>query len=154
MDMEVFENKPMNENTVFSYEEINGYLKETSSWARFLAVVGYVSVGLLVLLAVFVMFGASQLNSFTQSPVGMPFEFLGFVYLVVAGLYLIPINYLYKFASRMKSGLLLNDKILVTSGFENLKSLFKFMGILTIVILSIYALILIVAVPVAIFLAP
>ncbi|MDP2723742.1 MAG: hypothetical protein Q8O72_13390 [Bacteroidales bacterium] len=152
--MEVFENKSLNENPIFSYEEINGYLKETSTWGKFLAFVGYVTVGIFVLLALFMMFGASQLSNYTQSPMPMPFGFLGFIYLVLAGLYLIPINYLHKFAIRMKGGILQQDKAMVISGFENLKSLFKFMGVFTIVLLSMYALILIVAVPMAIFLAP
>ena len=152
--MEVFESKPLNENVIFSYEEINGYLKETSTWGKFLAIVGYITVGIFVMLALFMMFGASQLSNYTQSPMPMPFVFLGFIYLVLAGLYLIPINNLHKFAIRMKGGILQQDKAMVTSGFENLKSLFKFMGIFTIVILSMYALILIVAVPMVIFLAP
>ncbi len=40
----------------------------------------------------------------------------------------------------------------MTSAFRNLKSVFKFLGIFTIVILSIYVLILIIAVPAMLFL--
>jgi hypothetical protein len=47
----------------------------------------------------------------------------------------------------MKQGLQTNDQQTVTSGFGNLKSLFKFMGIFTIVILSMYAVALIVVLP-------
>jgi hypothetical protein len=48
---------------------------------------------------------------------------------------------------QIKKGLKSNDITTITAGFQNLKSLFKFMAIVTIVILSIYGLILIVAIP-------
>jgi hypothetical protein len=49
----------------------------------------------------------------------------------------------------MKQAVESQDEGLYTTGFENLKSLFKFMGIFTIVMLSLYALALLIAVPMA-----
>jgi hypothetical protein len=60
---------------------------------------------------------------------------------------------LYNFYIQLKQGFNSINQQRFTSGFENLKSLFKFMGILTIVVLSIYALLIIVIVPIGIFTA-
>ena len=72
--------------------------------------------------------------------------FFGGLYFIMCVLYLFPIHYLYKFSTELKAGLQLsvNSTTLVT-GFENLKSLFKFMGILVAVTLSFYALFIVLA---------
>jgi hypothetical protein len=129
--------------------EIKGYLLETSKWGKFLAIIGYVGMGLMLLLGVMIMVGGSIFSSMTN--VGFPIRIMGLVYIVIGALYFIPVNYLYKFSTKMTMGFHSPDQEAVTSGFENLKSLFKFMGIFTIVILSIYILIIIVAVPIAIY---
>jgi len=59
---------------------------------------------------------------------------------------------LYRFSVQLKEALQSNDESLYVSGFQNLKSLFKFLGIFTIVILSLYALIIVIALPVALLL--
>lgn len=147
--MEDFENKVQDENTFTSSHEINDYLLETSKWGKFLAIVGYAGMGLLFLLGVAFIVGFSIFSSF--SGVGFPITIMGFAYILISVSYFFPMNYLYKFSSQVKQGLNSINQQTVTSGFENLKSLFKFMGIFTIVVLSIYALLIIAVVPIAIF---
>jgi hypothetical protein len=130
--------------------EIKGYLLEISKWGKFLAIVGYIGMGLLLLLGLAILIGGSIFSSFS-SEVNFPIGIVGVIYFALAIAYYFPVNYLYKFSTQIKQGLNSNVQQPVTSGFENLKSLFKFMGIFTIVILSIYALIIIIAVPIAIF---
>ena len=142
--MDNLENNVQPENS-FITTEINDYLSETSKWGKFLAIVGYVGMGIMVLLALFVMFGFSQISKF--SGVGFPMGMIGFLYIIIAVVYYFPVNYLYRYSVHIKQGLNSNDLSSITSGFRNLKSLFKFMGIFTIVILSIYALILVIALP-------
>ena len=149
-NIENTENTPQAENLFAFDSEIINYLAETSKWGRFLAIVGYIGMGLLLLLGFFVMVGGSILGSVSE--VDLPLGVLGFLYIVLAGLYYFPVNYLYKFSNRIKLGLNSNSQQSLTSGFENLKSLFKFTGIFTIVILSLYVLLIIIAVPMAIFL--
>ena len=143
--MENIETSQQVENSIPSGDEIKDYLLETSKWGKFLAIVGYVGMGLLVLVALGVMVGFSFLGSGSED--NFPMAALGLVYLVLAAVYYFPINYLYRFSVQMKEGLTADDRQSVTSGFENLKSLFKFMGIFTIVILSIYALLLVIVLP-------
>ena len=143
------ENILQNENELSISKEIGNYLLETSKWGKFLAIIGYIGMGLLILLALFMMFGLSHLSPFSAMP--YPMGIFGFIYIIMAVIYYFPVTYLYKFSIQMKQGLLSNDSMTVSSGFQNLKSLFKFMGILTIVILSIYGLLLLILVPVMMF---
>jgi cell division protein FtsX len=129
--------------------EIKDYLLETSKWGKFLAIVGFIGMALLLLLGVVFIVGFSIFSS--VSGIGFPIRIMGFVYILISILYYFPLKYLYNFSIQLKQGLNSINQESVTSGFKNLKSLFRFMGIFTIVVLSIYALIIIVMVPVAIF---
>lgn len=148
--MENLETKVQAENSLFASIEIKDYLLETAKWGKILAIVGFVGIGLLLLIALFMMFGMSFMSSMLGLPSYM--GFMGFFYIVFGAMYYFPISYLYKFSVKMKQGLLSNELPTVASSFQNLKSLFKFMGILTVVILSIYGLILITVVPTMLFL--
>ncbi len=59
--------------------------------------------------------------------------------MAIAALYYFPTTYLYRFSVSIKRGIEEHNFYDVTNGFENLKSLFKFMGILLIVTMIIYA---------------
>lgn len=147
--MENIENTQPVENLFEINSEIKGYLLETSKWGKFLAIMGYIGMGILLLLGVIFIVGFSIFNS--VSSVGFPMRIMGFIYVLISVLYYFPLKYLYNCSVQLKQGLNSANQPAITSGFENLKSLFKFMGVFTIVVLSIYVLIIIVAVPVAIF---
>lgn len=143
--MENIETTQLAENQFTINSEIKDYLLETSKWGKLLAIVGYVGIGLLILAGIAVMVGFSIFKSI--SDINFPMGALGLVYVLIAVLYFFPVNYLYRFSVQVKQGLNLNNEQSVVSGFGNLKSLFKFMGIFTIVILSIYGLMLIIVLP-------
>ena len=65
------------------------------------------------------------------------------MYLLVAALYFFPVYYLNKFASNAKIALSDNDSKSLASSFEYLKSHYKFIGIMSLIILSFYALIIV-----------
>ena len=116
------------------------YLRETAKWANFLAIMGFIGIGFMVLAALF----AGALFSALPSDGGVANVMSGgaitIIYLILALLYFFPVYYLYKFATNMKAALSRNNEDVLTEAFLNLKSHYKFMGIFTIVILSIYAL--------------
>jgi len=145
--MENLENNLPVENSMMNNMEIKSYLMETAKWGKFLAIVGYVVMGLLVLLAIVMMFAMSVVSQFAQSK--FPLWMLGLVYILLAGIYYIPVTYLYKFSVQMQKAIQMQNEGLLTSGFQNLKSLFKFMGIFTIVMLALYGLALLIAIPMA-----
>lgn len=139
------------ENTMNMNDQIKGYLMTASKWGKFLSIIGFIGVGLLIvmsfifMLGIFPMPGMSNLN---QSPfMHIPFFLGGFLYLGIAVVSFFPVFYLYKFSAEMKEALIHNNEQTLTSGFENLKKMFTFYGIMTIVMLALYALMLLFMVP-------
>jgi len=73
---------------------------------------------------------------------GLPMWSMSIFYIFFALLYFMPTLYLYRFATKMQLALNREDQFILSSSFEKLKSCFKFMGIMTAIILGFYALIL------------
>ncbi len=118
------------------------FLRETAKWANFMSIVGFICLGLLVLMA---LFGGAAFAA-AASEFGGGAEMIGgafftVIYLLVAVLYFFPIYYLFKFAGNMKAALRAKDEDTLTKAFEYLKSHYKFIGILMIIMLSFYVLI-------------
>src|SRR5690606_31016392 len=65
--------------------------------------------------------------------------FLTVFYILMAVLYFFPIYYLFQFSAKMKAALAQRNSVLLEQAFENMKSHYKFMGILMIVLLGFYA---------------
>ena len=122
------------------------YLLECTRWSLFFVVLGFIFIGLMVIGA-FALVAVGASGSSYQSE---QFFLIGVVYLVLAILFIFPILYLLKFSSKMKAGLNQSNNKEIEVGFGALKSLFRFMGIMTIVIISIYILIILAAVVVGI----
>ena len=118
-------------------DEIRGYLLETARWARFLAILGFIGLGLMVIVIIVMVLAGASFNRVANGS-GL---IITVFYILFAVLYYFPISYLYQFSDGIKKGVNSNDQELFTSGLKNLKSLYKFQGILTIVVISIYLLI-------------
>ena len=120
------------------------FLKETSKWALFLAIMGYIGIGFMVLLALMV-FGISAVGAFTEFGI-LGGGGLALIYLVMAGLYFIPVHYLYKFSEAMKKAVNSGEDKALENGLKYLKKHYKFIGIMMIVIMSLYVLMLFVTI--------
>ncbi|NVJ87817.1 MAG: hypothetical protein HWD82_00030 [Flavobacteriaceae bacterium] len=122
------------------------YLSEISKWAFFLSIVGFVGVAFFVLVAIFsgIFFG-EEFNSLYENQI--PFNmgsFISVTYLVIAAIYFFPILYLFKFSKKMKIALASKNDDSLSGAFEMLKSHYKFLGVFTIIVLSLYALLFII----------
>jgi hypothetical protein len=77
------------------------------------------------------------------NPLGGTMGAGGFMQIVLllgmVALYFFPCLYLFNFAKKMQLALRNNDQINLNDSLKNLKSNFKYVGILTIVMLSLYA---------------
>ncbi|NMH86083.1 DUF5362 family protein [Flavivirga algicola] len=127
-------------------KEIRGYLEETSKWSYFLAILGFVGVGIMVLVGIGMSFytGLNELGGDTAYGLGYSTG-MSFIYLLLALIYFFPLLYLLKFSKKMKSALKLNNDKDFKMAFLNLKSHYKFMGIFAIVVVSIYVLAFVIA---------
>ncbi len=120
--------------------ETQAYLKETAKWAKFLAIVGFIMAGFMVIMGLFMGTMMSTLGSGMGGDVpGFPMWIMSAIYILFAILYIMPMLYMYRFATKMQTALLHENQTVLTSSFENLKSLFKFAGIMTIIMLALYA---------------
>jgi hypothetical protein len=144
--MESLDANIRNENTSFITTEVNSYLLEASKWGKFLAIMGYVGIGLVLLLGIGVTLMGSFFSELVPGMGGMNVGAFGLIYIVIAAFYFFPVYYLHQFSLKIKQGLISQDSQSITTGFQNLKSLFKFMGICTIVVLSIYGVVILIAV--------
>jgi hypothetical protein len=146
--METTENQlePTAEPQIILSEEAQYYLQKTGQWAYFLGIVGFVFAGILVLVSLFIGSIFSMISRF-QPGAAAAYPAIGsFVYILIAVFYFFFSFYMYQFGSRIKNGILHSNSEEVTIAFSKLKSFFKFWGISTAVIISLYALIFIVVI--------
>jgi uncharacterized membrane protein YjgN (DUF898 family) len=119
------------------------FLKETAKWSYFLSILGFIGIGLMLVAAVFMATILGSMPTTGMGAFGAMQGMMSGIYVVMALLYFFPVYYLYKFASKMKSALSSKSTEELTDSIENLKSHYKFMGILAVIIISIYILILV-----------
>ena len=117
-------------------DQAKKYLLEASKWANFIAIFGFIAIGLLIIMS-FSM-GAILANLPEGSLGGLSPKFFSFFYLIAAGIYFIPVFFLFQFAQKTKQALLEDDHNLLTFGLKKLKSHYKFIGILFIIFISLY----------------
>ena len=127
-------------------ESAKGFLKEITKWAYFLSILGYIGIGFIILAAVFAgaLFAFIGNLSREMSNFGsIGGSFISAFYLIIAAFYFFPVYYLNKFASNAKLALRNNDSKSLAASFEYLKSHYKFIGIMALIILCLYALIMV-----------
>ncbi|MBV9962768.1 MAG: hypothetical protein JO072_11010 [Parafilimonas sp.] len=129
------------------------YLSEAAKWGKFLSILGFI---IIIIVLCFGILAFITGNTFSpeldtqlqdmQLPGNLGGIIMGIYFLVISVLYFFPCLFLYNFSSRMQKALRSNDQILLNRSFSSLKSLFKFWGILTIVIMGFFILIIILAI--------
>jgi hypothetical protein len=111
-------------NGLLFTDEIKEHILGTAKWAKFFAVLGFIMIGFyLCSLPLLLLFGT-----------GRGFPLVKVIYLFF---YYFPVSYLWKFATRTIDGIENNNQELFEEGFSQLFSHFRYVGILTIIGLSI-----------------
>ena len=134
MENELKSNNPVEGNQINLSKKAAAYLMESGKWGSFLAwlIIILVAIFLVSFISMFfVSTGYSQaFNSQTE------FKVLMFIaYLIMAAIYFFPIYYLFNFSKFAKIAITQNNSELLESSIKNLKSLFKFYGIFSIIYL-------------------
>ncbi len=131
------------------------HLTEATKWAKFLAIFGIIVCLLIALIGVF--FGAffeslmsgrggrefAEFNEFqelTRATTRQASIGFALVYVLIALLYFFPCLFLYKFAVRARRALDINDSNLLTTSFQSLKATFRYLGVITIIIITFWVL--------------
>lgn len=124
-------------------EKALGYLNTTRKWTKFLAILSFIGLGILLLLGMGFIFGGFFLGSDNESP--FPLVFLGLVYLILVAVNIIPSWYLFSFSKNLDKMQNYRDSLKVEEAFRNLMAYYRFMGIMTIVVFGIYLIFMIIA---------
>ncbi len=127
-------NNQVGENQINLSSKAVAYLNESGKWGSFLAwlVIAFLAVFFLVfVIASF--FSADHTQLFDQSEYK---AFIFIAYFIMAAIYFIPIYYLYNFSKNAKIAVSSKDSNHLENSMKNLKSLFKFYGIFSIIYLA------------------
>lgn len=123
-------------------EDIRSYIYQAAKWAKFLSIVGFIVTGLMVMIALSVQ---SVMQSLSEIPAYAGLVALGsgvimFFYLLLALLYFYPSYLMYKFSSAAKLAVLYGNQESLSEAMAKMKSIFKFFGVVTVIIISMYVL--------------
>jgi hypothetical protein len=133
--MENFAEVNLEQKTIQLDENGISQLSATRKWTMFLSIVGFVFLALMLI----VMIGLLGFNN-ALLPSGA--STLTFIPLLILGLvYLIPIYFIYQFSNYSRQAILRSDSRLLSLSLKYLKMHYRFMGILLIIVLSIYFLV-------------
>jgi len=137
------ENLDLLSNDLQVSPQAQSYLTESARWGKFLAIMGFIVCGFMMILSFFMPVFLTQLPPYnsvsTEFSSGMKVG-MTIVYLLLALLSFFPCFYLYKFSVKMQSAVKMVSQENFDESLMNLKSVFKFYGIFVIIILSFYAL--------------
>ena len=113
-------------------------LRESAKWSMFLAIMGFIGIGFMVIAAVFIGSAMALIPKDTSNPASAITGYLSFIYIIIAALYFPPVYYLYKYASEMKTSLQSNNSQSISDALVSLKSHHKYLGISIIVLIALY----------------
>ena len=119
------------------------HLNESAKWAKFLGVIGFIFSGLILLAGLVNLVSYNEYNSrsyyYGSRQVLNPL-LQGCLLLIIAVIWTFASLYLYRFATKMKTSLQNTDQFTFNDALSNLSKNYKFLGIVTIVYLSLVVL--------------
>jgi hypothetical protein len=115
-------------------------LKESAKWCLFIAIIGFIGLGFLILIAIFMAINVNSLpDNFAENSSFVNMKaYISIVYVLLAALYFPFVYYLYKYASDMKLGIASQNTATISEALVSLKAHHKFLGVSIIVLMSIY----------------
>ncbi|HMG66365.1 MAG TPA: DUF5362 family protein [Chitinophagaceae bacterium] len=123
---------------------IKSHLSETARWGKFLSIIGFICCFLIVIGGIFLVTAFNSVDrnyGFSENAaLSNMGPAIAVVYIIIAVLYFFPCLFLLRFSNKMKTALAADNQEELAVSFQNLKVLFRYVGILTIIVLSIYLL--------------
>jgi len=112
------------------------HLRGTKPWVRLMSVIMFILAGFIFLAGLLMMFVSPPgMKGFGLGPL------VGIIYFLMGGLYVAPAFFLHKFASSINEFLNGGGDSAMENALESQKSFWRFVGIVTLVFIGIYALI-------------
>lgn len=133
----------MEENRLYITEENKQDMITTSRWGKFLAILGYLLVGLMVLNGLIFTIGGFFAQGMFGSAINFPIWIFGLFYLLISALYFMLVHKMYLMSDHMRKSVDGNNQQNLNSAFSNLAKLYKYSGIMVISISVLFILLLI-----------
>ena len=137
-------------------ENAKSYLKSTSTWTSFFAVICFISIAIIILSGITILISGSFLSGINEFSylgandiLSFTFILIGIFYIVLGVIMIFPALYLSRYAKCITRALAENDSLTLENAMQNMKSFWKFSGIFTIVYISLC----IIAVPIVIWIS-
>jgi hypothetical protein len=125
------------------------HMLTAATWARFIGITGMVLCGLIVLFGLFAGSLFSMLPFMNRDlPAGISTGIgvmMAFIYIGAAALYFFPCLFLLRYANAARAALATGSQERLTYSIQNLKKMFRFVGVLTIIVVSIYLFVFLIA---------
>lgn len=128
----------MEENQLKQLEESKIYVNETRKWMKLFGIIMIIGIVCLIVMAISFMSGGSALaNTLSGNlpEINGVTAVIGVVYLIFAGIMVLPTIYIFRAVKAAKDAVESNDNAQMVEFLKNTKSYWKFMGIYTIVML-------------------
>jgi uncharacterized membrane protein len=116
------------------------HLMDIAKWGKFLSIVGFIFCGVMVIVAFVVGNYMGNLSGYSSAYSSGVSTGVTIFYLVIAIIMFFPCLFLYKFSVKMQQALRSVSQEVFEMSFQNLKAMFKFQGILAIIVLAIWIL--------------
>jgi len=115
-------------------------LKTAGGWAMFLAILGFIGVGFLLLGGIGVTVFSIMQSGNDEFTSGLPFStiYLGVMYLITAAIYIAPVLYLFRFAQKAREAGRSYTISTVEDGVRFLRKHYQITGIMVILLFFLY----------------
>lgn len=144
MNNEITSGAEAQEKSIILNAETINFLDTARKWSMFIAILGFIGLAMALLVSAGVIIIISFIPNETI-PFGIGI-LLSFVYLVIAVLYFFPVLYLYRFSDMAGKAAKSLDSLDLQKAILNLKSHYKFLGIMIISVFALYPVIIVVAI--------
>lgn len=132
------EQRDLLSNDLLINDNTQANLIASAKWGKFLSIVGFIGCGLMLIGGIYMMTVMSQLSAYGYANDAA--KYAGVVYIIFAIIMVFPCLYLNKFSTKAQEAVRSSSQENLDTAFINLKSMFKFYGIVTIVFLVLFAL--------------
>ena len=135
---------PLENRKIEIEQEILKHLDATRKWTMFIAIIGFIFLGLLIVIGII---AGTFLSAFKTSgtDLGLPESIIFILLLILAVIYYLPLHFLFLFSKHAAHAVQKLDRQELHKALKNLKLYFAFTGILIIIVLSFYLIALIIA---------
>lgn len=124
--------------------EILNNLNSTRKWTTFLSVLGFIFLGLLIVAGLTTSLFLTTFKT-QEANLGIPESAMIIIFVVVGAIYFFPVLFLFRFSRKTRDAILNLDSKKLLKGLNNLRLYFMYIGVMVIVVLSIYVVALIAA---------